>query len=518
MTVGLLLTTLALVPAPQEVQVGAGTCRVAITLPCSKRDWDDFDVKTACLDALKVMPTTDASLPPEGYRLKVTADGVEIAAADEAGAFYARQTLQQLTEQTASNAVSISCCEVRDWPRYRWRGLMIDEARRFLGKSAVKRVLDQMAHHKFNVLHWHLVDDQGWRIEIKRHPELVQYGAVRPCSVKMNAHPKWYQSKPDFTYEFDTERYGPYFYTHEDIREILAYAKARQVTVVPEIELPGHVRALLAAHPECSCVGDLPRIPRVKWSIEKDVICVGNDGALKLLEEIFDEVCELFPDTPYIHIGGDECPRVRWESCPKCQARIRAEGLKDESDLQSWITSHFVRYLEKKGRRAVGWDEILAGDVPQSTVGMTWRMSQKGGAGTHFVSAAEAVSRGHDMVMTPNAFCYLSKRQFASGDPYPYYGWSWDKPLTLEIVHSFDPLAGIPAEGRSHVIGGQACVWGESVFNSFDLEWKTWPRACAIAETLWRGETKPAYADFLGRMRVHRDRLIADHVNCAPLE
>jgi len=506
-----------LMPAVRELKENADVYRLRVPMPCEWYDWADYDVKDACLAKANYAVSRDASLPPEGYSLTVAPGRITIAAADDAGEFYARESLRQLTTKVSTDTAEVACCEIRDWPQYRWRGLLIDEARHFLGKSAVKRTLDLMAMHKMNVLHWHLVDDQGWRLELKRHPELVEYGSVRPCSVKMGALPRWLPPEKKLFYEHDTEKYGPFFYTQADVKEILAHAKARHITVVPEIELPGHVRALLAAHPALSCRGDLPRVPRINWSIEEDVLCIGNDAAVKLLEEVFDEVCELFPDTPYIHIGGDECPRVRWETCPKCQARMKALGLKDESGLQAWITSHFVRYLEKKGRRAVGWDEILAGDVPKSAVGMTWRMSSAGGAGTHFVSAVEAAVRGHDMVMTPKAFCYLSRRQFSSGDPYPYYS-PWEDPLTLERVYAFDPSEGIPEACRRHVLGGQASVWGESVWTVFDLEWKTWPRACALAEVLWLGDAKPGYADFRRRMEAHRVRLIDGHVNCAPLE
>ena len=509
-------TRVALVPQPQACRLDDGVFRQSIKLPYTRNEWWDFDVRGACLDALTVKAEADASLPPEGYRLTVSPAGVAIASADAVGAFYARQTLAQLAQQTTNNAVEIPCCEIRDWPQYRWRGLMLDEARNFLGKGVVKKTLDLMAQHKLNVLHWHLVDDQGWRLGLTRHPELVEYGSVRPCSVKRGAHARWLPPDHKLSYVHDTEKYGPYFYTPDDVKEILAYAKVRHITVVPEIELPGHVRAFLAAHPEFSCKGDLPRFPRIDWSIEEDVLCVGNDAALVFLEDVFDEVCELFPDTPYVHLGGDECPRVRWKTCPKCQARMKAEGMKDESGLQAWVTSRFVRYLEKKGRRAVGWDEVLAGDVPKSAVGMTWRLSAKGGAGTTYVSAAEAVRRGHDMVMTPSDSCYLSCPQFASGDPYPYYS-PWAKPLTLEKAYSFDPVAGIPAADRAHVLGGQACAWGESTSTVFDLEWKTWPRACAIAEVLWTSPAPRDFAAFRERLAIHRRRLIAQGVNCAPI-
>ena len=508
-----------LVPAAREFVPGEGELAVTSKVTYSILDWFDFDRVGQCLAEAKTAVSRDPKLPPEGYRLRVGADSVEIAAADGAGEFYARQTLRQLAVQTGTNSIAIPRCAVRDWPAYRWRGLMIDEARRFLGKEIVLKILDEMAMHKLNVLHWHLVDDQGWRLEIRRHPELVEYGAVRPRSVRFGMHASWKPPEHKFDYELNTDRCGPFFYTHDDVREILEYAKRRFITVVPEIELPGHVRALLAAHPEFICEGaSHGREPAVMWGVQKEVLCVGNDAAVKFFEDVFDEVCELFPDAPFIHIGGDECPRDNWKKCPRCQARIRAEGLDGESGLQAWITTRMVRYLEKKGRRAVGWDEILAGDVPAATVGMSWRASAKGGAGTAYVTAAEAVARGHDMVMAPNRFCYLNRMQGVEHDPYPYYSpWPTAEPLTLEGAYSFDPCEGIPREHRGHVLGGQICVWGESTFNIFDFEWKAWPRGCALAEVFWLGDAKPGFGDFLRRMAAHRTRLLDAHVNCAPV-
>ena len=469
-----------------------------------------LDVGSIAAKDARIVCAKGKGLSPEGYRLTVTTNGVEIAAADDAGEFYARETLRQLLTDGR-----YPCCRIDDAPAYRWRGMMIDEARHFLGKDTVKRVIDLMAMHKLNVLHWHLTDDQGWRVELKRHPELVEFGAVRPESVRMGGWRKWEKGGPVF--ETDGMRYGPCFHSQADIREILAYAKARHVTVVPEIEFPGHVRALLAAYPRCSCVGEkLPRTPRVFWGIESDVLCVGNDEAVALAEDILDEVCDLFPDAPYIHIGGDECPRTRWEACPKCRARMAGEGLKDASALQSWLTTRLARHLEKKGRRAVGWDEVLAGDVPKTTVGMSWRSTAKDGAGTGYVSAAEAVARGYDMVVTPMRSCYLSLPSGAAHDPYFYY--SPKMRLTLADAYTFDPARGIPPELRAHILGGQASVWGEFVWTRFDLEWKTWPRACAIAEALWTAPAERDFAAFRRRMEAHRARLLDAHVNCGPLD
>ena len=509
----------ALVPAPREFTAGAGTLAITSKVSYSYVDWYDFDRVGQCLAEANAVLSRDTALPPEGYAISVSGGGISIVAADGAGEFYARQTLRQLATLTGTNSVSIPCCTVRDWPAFRWRGVLVDEARHFLGKEMLFKIIDTMAMHKLNVLHWHLTDDQGWRLELKRHPELVEYGAARPRSVRFGSHASWKPPEYKMEFDFNSDRYGPFFHSQEDVKEILAYAKARHIVVVPEIELPGHVRALLAAHPEFVCEGAAHgREPAAEWGVQKEVLCVGNDKAVRLFEEVFDEVCELFPDSPFIHIGGDECPRDNWKKCPKCQARIKAEGLSDENGLQGWIVSRMVRHLEKRGKRAAGWDEVLAGDVPKSTVGMVWRSSAKGGAGTEYVSAAEAVGRGHDMVVSPNEFCYLNYMQGLSHDPYPYYSpWYADSPLTLEKAYSFDPCAGIPAECRSRVLGGQFCVWGESTFNIFDFEWKAWPRGCAIAEILWLGDAKPGFDDFLRRMKAHRIRLLDAHVNCAPL-
>ena len=509
----------ALVPAPREFVAGEGELCVTSNVSYSEIDWYDFDRVGQCIAEADKTVRRDASLPPEGYRLAVGADSIEIDAADGAGEFYAIQTLRQLAVATGTNSIAIPCCTVRDWPAYRWRGVLVDEARHFLDKESVCRILDEMAMHKLNVLHWHLTDDQGWRLEIRRRPELVKYGAVRPRSVRFGTHASWKPPERSVGYEVNTDRYGPYFYTQDDVREIIAHARALHITVVPEIELPGHVRALLAAHPEFACQGVAHgREPAVEWGVQRDVLCVGNDEAVWFMEGVLDEVCELFSDSSLIHIGGDECPRENWKMCAKCQARIKAEGLADENGLQEWIVSRMVRHLEKKGKRALGWDEALAGDVPKSTVGMCWRSSSKGGAGTAYVSAAEAIARGHDMVMAPNARCYLDKPQGLKHDPYPYQSpWVSNPPITLEDAYGFDPCEGIDASLRHRVLGGQMCVWGESTFNIFDFEWKAWPRGCAIAEVLWLGDAKPGYDDFLLRMRTHRTRLLDGHVNCAPL-
>ena len=478
------IAALALVPRPQEVRETGGKCPAGAP----------------------VAAVRDATLPAEGYRLSVKPGGVSIASADDAGEFYARETLKQLADAKGA----MPCCEISDAPRYPWRGLMIDDSRNFFGKATVKRYLDLMAQHKMNVFHWHLVDDQGWRLELKRHPELVEWGAKRPCSVLFGTKPSWPGGKIHF--ELDDQQYGPFFYTPDDVREILAYAKARHIRVVPEIEMPGHVRAMLAAHPELSCVGpSLPRVPRVYWSIEDDVLCAGNEDGAKLMEDILDEVCELFPDSKVIHIGGDECPKTRWKECAKCQAKMKELGLKDERDLQARLTTRIARFLEAKGRRALGWDEILNGDVPTSAIGMSWRTARHG---RDVMTAAEAARRGHDVVCTPNSYCYVDYAQGLDDDPYVYIGGN----LPLKRCYWFDPAAGVAEADRKHILGGQGNCWSEYTTTRFDLDWKTWPRACALAEVLWTGPEKRDWRGFVARIAVHRRRLIANGVNAAPFD
>ena len=489
MTAQLLAVSLAVVPQPREMRY------TGCTIPA------DTPVKVV----------VDPSLPAEGYRLDVEDEGsITIASSDAAGEFYARQTLKQLLDWRG-----YECVRVKDWPAYRWRGMMIDDCRHFFGKDVVKKTLDIMAQYKMNVLHWHLTEDQGWRLDVPGYPELVKYGAVRPESPRHGATSRWVdRARGVYTFDTDGVKYGPYYYTEADVKEILAYAAERHIAVVPEIELPGHVYAALAAYPEFACIPDnlKARTPRSIWGIEDDVLCLGNDKAIKFMEDVLDYVCRLFP-SDVVHIGGDECPQTRWKTCPKCRKRIADEGLGDEKGLQPWITRHFVKFLAARGKRSLGWDEYLLGDVPKSAIGMSWRAGG-GGAGHKFLTPRECVEAGHDMVMTPRTHCYIDYGQGLEDDPFQYIGGC----VTLERCHSMDPCAGIPAELRGHILGGQGNNWSEYTWNQYDLEWKMWPRGCALAEVFWSDGAKPSFADFLRRMKVHRSRLIRQGVNCAPLQ
>ena len=445
-------------------------------------------------------PEKNAGIKAEGYTLRADGQGAVIGAADAAGFFHAAQTVRQLLPNAvfggslATNGEwRIPGVEIEDAPRFAWRGVLLDECRHFFGKAAVLRLLDQMALHKMNTLHWHLTDDQGWRIAIDAYPRLADVASKRPASVV-----PWDRKAQD------GKPYGPFIYTKEDIREIVAYAKARHIRVVPEIEMPGHSRAAIAAYPELSCRG-LQVEPRVEWGIEEEVACAGEDKALRFYESVLDEVCALF-DSPFIHVGGDECPKVRWKECPKCQARMKANGLKDEHELQSWFIRHFDQVLAKKGRRLIGWDEILEGGLAPGAAVMSWR-GMKGGQA--------AAAEGHDVVMTPTDFCYFDKRQFSGNDGYEYIGGM----LTLKKVYEFEPAQGIPAYRESHVLGGQANLWSEYIWGGQkDLDWKIFPRLCALSETLWSPARTRDFTAFSSRMDTHYDRLVRLGINAAPLQ
>ena len=463
--------------------------------------------------AVAAKETADSSLPPEGYVLSVETNGIAIRHADAAGAFYARQTLRQIAVRSGGRW-TYPCVEISDWPSYRWRGAMLDEGRHFFGKETVRRMLDLMARYKFNVFHWHLTEDQGWRLDVPGYPRLARCGGMRRRSPAHGAD-VIIRAKYDCEMtEYNTERYGPFFYTADDVREIVAYARERHIEVVPEIEMPGHTLAALGAYPEFACFPERIRAGEAgdKWGISRNVICVGNDSAVRFLERTLDFVCELFP-SKVVHIGGDECPRLNWEECPKCRARMKAEGLKDANGLQAWITARMARYLAKKGRRAMGWDEILGGDVPKDVIGQSWRTEAEHGAGTELVSGAAGAARGFDMVMSPLTKCYYSYMQGLKEEPFPRNGPN----LTLETAYSFDPVQGVPENARAHVLGGQCCLWGEYIWNRYDLEWRMWPRAMAMAEVLWTAPSNRDFADFSRRAAVLRKRLVSEGVNCAPL-
>ncbi len=432
----------------------------------------------------------DATLGPEGYELEATERAVAIVAPTTAGLARGGNTLRQLLagENTADTAVAhttaardagrfVPGVKIRDWPRYRWRGMLLDCGRHFMPKEFVLRYIDLLAYHRMNVLHWHLTEDQGWRVEIRRYPKLTEVGAWRRAT------------RPS---EGGGARYGG-FYTQADIREVVEYARQRHITVVPEIELPGHCQAALASYPELSCTGG-PFEVRTEWGISDEVYCAGNDRVFEFLEGVLTEVMELFP-SEYIHIGGDEVPKVRWQACPKCQARMKAEGLKDEKELQSWFIRRVEKFLNAHGRRLIGWDEILEGGLAPNATVQSWRGMD---------GALAAARAGHDVICSPTSHCYLDYPQLPDPAAPP-----WMAVTPLEKTYAFEPTPAelTPAQAR-HILGAEGNMWTEQTPPE-RVDGQVFPRLCAIAELTWSPRAACVWADFQRRMRTHYARLDA---------
>ena len=436
------------------------------------------------------------SSPAEGYQLEVTSRGVKVQASSAAGLFYGVQTLLQLfppelESRTQRNvAWTAPAVTITDAPRFAWRGLMLDVSRHFFNKDYVKQYIDRMARYKFNSFHWHLTDDNGWRIEIKSRPKLTQIGAWRVPRVG-----RWNLIEPPHEGEADT--YGG-FYTQDDIREVIAFAKSRFITVVPEIEMPAHSLAALAAYPELSCTGGpfrvnpgSPNRPRAD-----NVYCPGNEDTFTFLNQVLTEVSALFPSA-YVHVGGDEAYKGFWHECPKCQRRMAEEHLKNEDELQAYLMRRAEKMLAEKGKKLIGWDEILAGGLPDTAAVMSWR-GMAGG-----VAAAKA---GHKVVMSPNSFAYLDLYQGdPSLEPETY------SQLRLSKSYQFDP---VPADvDPAMILGGQGNLWTEQVPTTRHAEYMTWPRGLALAETLWSPRTAISWPAFVSRMEAQFRRLDEAQVN-----
>jgi hexosaminidase len=426
----------------------------------------------------------------EGYVLTVNSQKIIIKAQTAVGLFYAVQTIRQLLppeverDSVVNNlTLKVPSCEITDEPRFAYRGMHLDVGRHLFPVEYIKRYIDMIALHKMNTFHWHLTEDQGWRIEIKKYPKLTEVGAFRKETIVGHAgkKPAVYDGKP----------YGG-FYTQEDIRDIVAYAKSKFITVIPEIEMPGHSLAALAAYPELSCTGG-PFEVGTKWGVFDNVYCAGKEETFKFLEDVLTEVIALFP-SQYIHIGGDECPKTKWAKCPLCQQRIRQEGLKDEKELQSYFIRRIEKFLISKGKRLIGWDEILEGGLaPEATV-MSWRGTAGG---------IEAAKQGHDVIMSPNKYVYLDYYQCEpEGQPLAIGGY-----LPLELVYSFNPqFSELNANEQKHILGLQGNVWSEYLSTPQYMEYMTYPRMFAISEIGWTPASKKDFEDFLARFEVQRKR------------
>lgn len=433
------------------------------------------DAKVPAAGSIRFMLSrTPDTLTDEGYKLIAQNGQVVVSGQKGNGVFYGMQTLLQLlpVEKITASYFYLPAVNIIDKPRFEWRGLMLDVGRYYYSMDFLKRYIDLLAMHKLNTFHWHLVEDHGWRLEIKKYPRLTSVGAWRP------------NNQFDRT-QFDKTPKGGY-YTQEQAKELVAYAAARYVNIVPEIEMPGHVLSALVAYPELSCTGGPFQMPG-QWNIQKDIYCAGNEKTFEFLENVLTEVISIFP-SPVIHIGGDEALKDRWKLCPKCQARIKENGLKDEHELQSYFIKRIEKFLSSKGKSIIGWDEILEGGLAPNAAVMSWR-GTKGGI--------EAARQQHNVVMTPNDFFYFDY----------YQGKQYLEPfaissgvVTLEKVYSYDPASELTASQAKFIKGVQGNTWSEFIHTPEKAEYMTFPRAAALAEIGWSPVQQRSWNDFTRRM------------------
>lgn len=475
-----------LLPLPQEMQptggsftIGKGT-KLCINAPADDINaianalapWEglleltnDRDA-TGCI-AMEISNEVEGITSLEGYTINVDRKGVSVKATSAAGLFYAAQTLQQL----ADGGNTIPACTITDEPQFAYRGLMLDVSRHFFGKEFIKKQIDAMAHFKMNRLHLHLTDAAGWRIEIKKYPRLTEFAAWRSPAIWK----EWWFGDRKYVEEGSEGAYGGY-YTQKDIKELVAYAAERYITIIPEIEMPAHSEETLTAYPELSCTHE---------PYKQADFCVGNEKAFEFLENVLSEVIELFP-SEYIHIGGDEAGKASWPHCPLCQKRMKEEGLKDVNELQSYLIQRIEKFVNSKGRQIIGWDEILDGGLAPNATVMSWRGTEGGIA---------AVESGHKAIMTPGGYCYLDSYQDAPNTQPMAFG----PYMPLEKVYSYNPRAGIDSAKASLIHGIQGNLWVEYIPTEELVEYMIYPRILAIAEIGWSNPAERDYAEFKQR-------------------
>jgi hexosaminidase len=457
--------------------------------------------QTSREDNVIFLSADSSGIPDEGYQLFINRNEISLYGG-KAGIFYGLQTLLQLIhadaagmpgdqERPKSQLATIPSCSIIDQPNFAWRGMHLDVARHFFPKENVKDYLRWMAMYKLNTFHWHLTDDQGWRIEIKKYPKLTQTGAWRNGT--LIGH---YTDSP---VRYDSIRYGG-FYTQDDIREIVRFADSLHITIVPEIEMPGHALAILAAYPELGCTAGPFEVAKT-WGVFDDVLCPKPE-TFAFLENVLTEVAALFPGR-YIHIGGDECPKTRWRQSEFCQNLMKEKKLKDENELQAWFTRQIVAMLQQKGKQAIGWDEILEGGLADGAAVMSWR-GEEGG-----IAAAQA---GHYVVMSPGGYCYFDHYQSSNpGEPLAIGGY-----LPLKKVYSYNPVPGaLAADKRKYILGLQANLWTEYMGDWAKVQYMLFPRICALAEAGWSFTPENNYAFFRNRLLVHLDLLDRIKINYA---
>ncbi|TGD57385.1 beta-N-acetylhexosaminidase [Flavobacterium humi] len=488
---------LPLIPKPASVETKQGnfilsqSTKIILNDPEFKKEVDLFnqflkanygfelqvlDNSKSSINTIKIQKSNLTDASAEAYQLNVLQDEIRIASKNGAGIFYAFQTLQQLIP-VQSQTLSIAAVTINDQPKYQWRGMHLDVGRHFFPVAFIKKYIDYIAMYKMNTFHWHLTDDQGWRIEIKKYPELTKVGAWRKGSMVGHYNDQKFDDKP----------YGG-FYTQDDIKEIVAYAAERHITVVPEIEMPGHAQAALAAYPELSCTGGPFEVSR-KWGVLEDIFCP-KEETFEFLENVLAEVMDLFP-SQYIHIGGDESPKTRWKNCPHCQALIRKEGLKDEHELQSYFIKRIEKFINANGRKIIGWDEILEGGLAPNAAVMSWRGTEGG------ISAAK---QHHYVVMTPGSHCYFDHYQGEpKNEPLAIGGYT-----TIEKVYSYQPTPKELSPSESgYILGAQGNLWTEYIQEPEHVEYMVMPRMAALAEVVWGTSDENAYKDFQTRLMKH---------------
>ncbi|MEH6536275.1 MAG: family 20 glycosylhydrolase [Psychroserpens sp.] len=433
----------------------------------------------------------------EGYILDIQPYQITISAKTDQGAFYAVQTLRQLlptgfeNNSISEEKVSIPCMTITDAPQFQYRGMHLDVGRHMFSVDFIKSYIDALAMLKMNTFHWHLTEDQGWRIEIKKYPKLQEVAAYR--NETLIGH---YSDQP---HQFDGKRYGG-FYTQEEVKDIVAYAQSRYVTVIPEIELPGHAQAAIAAYPNLGCTGEQVDVA-TKWGVFEHIYC-SKDETFEFLEDVLDEVISLFP-SEYIHIGGDEAPKTNWKTCEQCQNRIKTEGLKDEHELQNYFITRIEKYLNAKGKQIIGWDEILEGGLAPNATVMSWRGTK---------GAVEAAKQKHNVVMTPTSHCYFDYYQSTDPDEPTAIGGF----LPLEKVYGFNPIPSeLNEDEAKYILGAQGNIWTEYMPTEDQVEYMVFPRLLAMSEVVWSKNENKVYSDFTKRVEHFNKRLDALDINYA---
>jgi hexosaminidase len=517
--------SIAIVPRPESLTVGRGRFVINANTDIYT---DAASADIARRFAASLLPATGLSIPvrvgaapatgivvernkrltrlgDEGYELAVTARRISVRARERAGVFYGFQTIRQLLPPAVfreakvdSVAWTIPAVRIVDRPRFAWRGAHLDVGRHFMPKEFVKKYIDLIALQKMNTFHWHLTEDQGWRLEIRKYPRLTQVGAWRTQTVVGRQN-----SRTDSTtWQFDGQRHGG-FYTQDDAREIVAYARDRFVNVVPEIEMPGHALAAIASYPELGVTGQ-PADVGTRWGVYANILNA-EPSTVTFMQDVLTEVMELFPSR-FIHVGGDEADKALWKTSPRIQELIKGLGLRDEHDLQSWFIRQMDEFLTAHNRRLVGWDEILEGGLAPGATVMSWRGTQGG---------IEAARAGHDVIMAPTSHTYLDyyQSQNTDGEPLAIGGF-----LPIETVYSFEPVpAELEPQYRAHILGSQGQIWTEYLAGPKQVEYMAFPRLTALAEVLWTQPERKNYRDFLGRLPTHLERLSILDVAFRPL-